>query len=169
MFSTDHEILEVVTMDDRVVGTATRSEIHAKGLIHRAVHLFVFNESGEIYVQRRSENKDMHPSKLDSSAAGHVDPGESYTDAAIRELDEELSLRDPVEEILSVTARPETDNEHVKLFRVYTRSVPQPNSQEICWGGFMSRKNLARLMSEKPEDFVPAFILLWNEFVRTGS
>ena len=168
MFSTDHEILEVVTMDDRVVGTATRSEIHAKGLIHRAVHLFVFNESGEIYVQRRSENKDMHPSKLDSSAAGHVDPGESYMDAAIRELDEELSLRDPVEEILSVIARPETDNEHVKLFRVHTRSVPQPNSQEICWGDFMSRKDLARLMTEKPEDFVPAFILLWNEFVRTG-
>jgi isopentenyldiphosphate isomerase len=168
MFSTDREILEVVTMDDRVVGTATRSEIHAKGLIHRAVHIFVFNESGEIYVQRRSENKDRHPSKLDSSAAGHVDPGESYTDAAIRELDEELGLREPVEEILGVTARSETDNEHVKLFRVHTTSVPQPNSQEICWAGFMRRKDLARLMSERPEDFVPAFILLWNEFVRTG-
>jgi isopentenyldiphosphate isomerase len=168
MPSTDHEILEVVTMDDRVVGTATRSEIHAKGLIHRAVHIFVFNESGQIYIQRRSEDKDRHPSKLDSSAAGHVDPGESYTDAAIRELDEELGLREPVAEVLGVTARPGTDNEHVRLFRVLTTASPRPNTEEVQWGGFMSRRDLTQLMRETPEDFVPAFILLWHEFERMG-
>ncbi|MEI8183295.1 MAG: NUDIX domain-containing protein [Desulfomonile sp.] len=77
-YSTDSEILETVGAADRVTGQATRREIHDKGLLHRAVHIFVFNSSGEIFVQRRAGHKDRHPLKLDSSAAGHVDPGESY-------------------------------------------------------------------------------------------
>lgn len=168
MPSDDHEILEIVDRDDQVVGTATRAEIHARGLMHRAVHLFVFNTRGEIYVQRRSATKDRHPSKLDSSAAGHVDPGETYEETAVRELDEELGIRDAVEEILSVTARPETDNEHVKLYRVFTTSAPRPNPAEIQWGGFMSRDKLAALIDRTPEDFVPAFLLLWEEFKEMG-
>jgi isopentenyldiphosphate isomerase len=168
MGSEDYEILEIVNRDDQVVGTATRSEIHARGLMHRAVHIFVFNRQGEIYIQRRSDTKDRHPSKLDSSAAGHVDPGETYGETAVRELAEELGLRDAVEEILSVSARPETDNEHVKLYRVLTNSVPRLNPAEIQWGGFMSRKELDELIERTPEDFVPAFLLLWKEFVGMG-
>ncbi|MEW6139923.1 MAG: NUDIX domain-containing protein [Thermodesulfobacteriota bacterium] len=168
MSSTDDEILEIVTLDDRVVGRATRAEIHAKGLFHRAVHIFVFNRAGDLYVQRRSPEKDRHPSKLDSSAAGHVDPGESYEQAALRELDEELGISETVKEVLSVQARTETDNEHVRLFQVVTTSKPQPNPLEIQWGAFISPVSLARLMDESPEDFVPAFILLWNEFQRKG-
>lgn len=168
MSSDDHEILEIVDANDRVVGTAIRAEIHAKGLMHRAVHLFVFDTQGQIYIQRRAATKDRHPSKLDSSAAGHVDPGETYEETAIRELDEELGIRDAVEEILSVRARAETDNEHVKLYRVFTTSVPRPNAAEIQWGGFMSREKLTALMEEKPEDFVPAFQFLWREFVGMG-
>jgi isopentenyldiphosphate isomerase len=168
MAAEDHEILEIVDRADRVVGTATRAEIHARGLMHRAVHIFVFNRQGEIYIQRRSVTKDRHPSKLDSSAAGHVDPGETYGESAVRELAEELGIRDALEEILSVSARPETDNEHVKLYRAFTDSVPRINPAEIQWGGFMSREKVDELVDRTPEDFVPAFLLLWKEFVGIG-
>ncbi|HMK35138.1 MAG TPA: NUDIX domain-containing protein, partial [Desulfomonilaceae bacterium] len=104
MHSTDDEILEVVDSGNNVIGTATRAEIHRKGLFHRAVHIFVFNERGDLYVQRRSASKDRHPLKLDSSAAGHVDPGETYHETALRELEEELSIRAPVQEILKISA-----------------------------------------------------------------
>lgn len=166
MHSTDNEILEVVDADDRVVGTATRAEIHRLGLLHRAVHIFIFNKSGDIYVQRRSALKDRHPSKLDSSAAGHVDPGESYEQTAVRELEEELGIRADVTEILRVAACPETDNEHVRLYSATTDLEPKPNPSEVQSGGFMKSEKLAALIERTPEDFVPAFVLLWNEFLR---
>lgn len=150
---------------DRVLGLATRAEIHRKGLMHRAVHIFVFNPAGEIYVQRRSALKDRHPLKLDSSAAGHVDPGESYQRAAVRELDEELSFREPLEEVLRIPACLDTDNEHVVLYRAFTRESPIPNAYEIHSGYFMGPESLTNLMEEDPGDFVPAFVLLWKQYL----
>jgi len=137
--------------------------------MHRAVHVFLFNGSREIYVQRRSASKDRHPLKLDSSAAGHVDPGESYEQAAVRELSEELGITGEVEQVLQVRASPATDHEHVALFRVVAESEPRPNPDEIVWGDFMTWERLSCLMEQTPDDFVPAFILLWNEFVRKSS
>ncbi|MBI4962681.1 MAG: NUDIX domain-containing protein [Desulfomonile tiedjei] len=164
--STDEEILEIVDSRDKVIGKATRAEIHRKGLMHRAVHIFVFNSQGEIYVQRRSEVKDRHPLKLDSSAAGHVDPGESYEQTAVRELEEELGIPARVRQVLRVAACEQTDNEHVMLFKVETDQEPVPNPEEVKWGGFMALGKLSSMMKETPEDFVPAFILLWNKFLR---
>lgn len=164
--STDSEILEVVDIRDRVLGLTTRGEIHAKGLLHRAVHIFVFNDSSHVFVQRRSASKDRHPLKLDSSSAGHVDPGESYATAATRELEEELGLKSPIREALKVPACKETDWEHVTLFVALTDSQPILNPEEVAWGRFMDKETLSILMAEQPHDFVPAFILLWREFLR---
>ncbi len=168
MHSTDNEILEIVDSHDEVVGTATRAEIHRLGLLHRAVHMFLFNPAGQVYVQRRSRSKDRHPGRLDSSAAGHVDPGETYEETAIRELQEELGIKAEVEEILRVPASEQTDNEHVVLFEVMTELGPVPNPAEIQWGAFMSRERVTELMDQSPEDFVPAFILLWRKFLDQG-
>lgn len=168
MYSTDSDILEIVDSRDTVIGTGTRGEIHRMGFFHRAVHMFVFNPAGQVYIQRRSRSKDRHPGKLDSSAAGHVDPGETYEETAIRELQEELRIQAEVKEILRVPASEQTDNEHVVLFEVVTESEPVPNQEEIQWGAFMSRERVTRLMDEAPEDFVPAFILLWKRFIQQG-
>jgi len=167
--STESEILEVVDSHDRVIGTASRAEIHRKRLCHRAVHIFVFNTAGEIYVQRRSSVKDRHPLKLDSSAAGHVDRGEPYHAAAVRELYEELAVDGPLEEVLRIAACPETDNEHVRLYKAVIEARPVPNPNEIQWGGFVPPGRLTEMMEENPGDFVPAFRLLWREFIRIGK
>jgi len=161
---TDNEQLDVVDAEDRVIGRATRAEIHAKGLLHRAVHIFIFNAKGQIYVQRRSPHKDRFPSVLDSSAAGHVDAGESYEATALRELDEELGIKAQVTEVLRVAACPVTDNEHVVLYAASTDAEPIPNPEEVQWGAYMSPDELSAAMARSPEDFVPAFVHLWREY-----
>ena len=60
--------------------------------MHRAVHILVFNQRGELFLQKRSMSKDNDPGMWDSSAAGHVDSGESYLDCATREIEEELGV-----------------------------------------------------------------------------
>ena len=90
--SVSHELLDVVDADDRVIAVKTRGDIHAQGLKHRAVHILVFNGQGQVFLQKRSLSKDEQPGKWDSSAAGHVDSGETYLECASREIEEELGI-----------------------------------------------------------------------------
>ena len=59
------EIFDVVNERDEVIGRATRSEVHERGLLHRAVHIFVFNSRGELFIQKRSMSKDRNAGKYD--------------------------------------------------------------------------------------------------------
>ncbi len=160
----DAEILEVVDSQDRVIGLAPRSVIHRKGFMHRAVHVFVFDPEGRIYVQRRSWHKDRHAGLLDSSAAGHVDPCEPYHVAAARELSEELGLSGSLREILHLSASEITDQEHLKLYEFLTTVTPAPNPEEIQSGEFVTPSVLNARMQADPGDFVPVFVHLWERY-----
>ncbi len=86
------EIVDVVDEDDAVVGSSTVGECLAKGLLHRAVAVLVIRSSGEFVIQRRSRKDRWHPGLWTISCTGHVRAGESYDEAAGRELHEELGL-----------------------------------------------------------------------------
>ena len=72
------EIFDVVNERDEVIGQQPRSEVHRLGLMHRAVHVLVFNAAGQVFLQKRSMKKDRQPGLWDSSASGHMDTGEDY-------------------------------------------------------------------------------------------
>ena len=87
------EVFEVVDPSGKVVGTARRSELHKNpGLIHRVVHILVYNSSGALLLQKRSMNKDIAPGKWDTSVGGHINIGEDVCSAAQREMKEELGI-----------------------------------------------------------------------------
>ncbi|HEV3409071.1 MAG TPA: 16S rRNA (adenine(1518)-N(6)/adenine(1519)-N(6))-dimethyltransferase RsmA, partial [Chthoniobacterales bacterium] len=111
------EQFAVVDAVDRVIGRATRSEVHANNLLHRAVHILIFNGHGELFLQKRSRFKDRHPCLWDSSAAGHVNAGEDYDTTAARELEEELGVSTNVERVLKLPASERTGHEFIWLYR----------------------------------------------------
>ncbi|HDH53767.1 MAG TPA: NUDIX domain-containing protein [Nitrospirae bacterium] len=87
------ELLEVVSETGEVIRTLPRSEIHGNpSLIHRVVHVLVFNEKGELFLQKRSMNKDVAAGKWDTSVGGHVNSGETPGEAVKREMEEELGI-----------------------------------------------------------------------------
>jgi isopentenyldiphosphate isomerase len=89
----DKELLEVVTVRGEVVRTLSRSEIHGNpSLIHRVVHVLVFDENEELFLQKRSMKKDVAPGKWDTSVGGHVNAGEGLEEALSREMEEELGI-----------------------------------------------------------------------------
>ncbi|GIS84905.1 MAG: hypothetical protein CM1200mP16_12050 [Nitrospina sp.] len=51
-------------MQDQVIGKATRREIHQKQLIHRSIHILVFNYSKQIFLKKRSNTKDENPGEI---------------------------------------------------------------------------------------------------------
>ncbi len=86
------EYLNVINEIDEVIGKETRQKIHETGLWHRGVHVFLFNEQGEMLIQKRSASRASNPLRLDCSVSEHVQAGEDYAEAAIRGLREELGI-----------------------------------------------------------------------------
>ncbi len=76
-----------------------RSEVHRDGDWHKAVHIWIINESGEILLQRRCATKDSHPNMLDISCAGHISSGDNSLESALRELKEELNIEVNADEL----------------------------------------------------------------------
>jgi isopentenyldiphosphate isomerase len=87
------EHLEVVSIKGEVIGYAPRAEIHGNpSLIHRVIHVLVFNKKGELLLQKRSQDKDVAPGKWDTSVGGHVGIGEELLFSSGREMHEELGI-----------------------------------------------------------------------------
>lgn len=87
------ELLEVVNEKGETIRTLPRSEIHGNpSLIHRVVHVLVFNGNGKLLLQKRSMNKDVAAGKWDTSVGGHVNSGETLDEAVKRETEEELGI-----------------------------------------------------------------------------
>ena len=88
----DDELVDMVDADDRVVATITRAEMRRSQAWHRAVYVLVQDSAGRVLLQQRSFEKDLAPGAWDIGAGGVVGAGESYDDAARRELAEELGV-----------------------------------------------------------------------------
>jgi 16S rRNA (adenine1518-N6/adenine1519-N6)-dimethyltransferase len=161
---TNCERFPVVDKNDRILRDASRSEMHANNLRHRAVHILIFNPAGEVYLQQRSRWKDRHPLRWDSSAAGHVVAAESYDETARRELEEELGISIPLKKISKLPASECTDQEFVWLYRGEVAGNLSPNRTEIETGAFFSEAIIDGWVAARPEDFAPGFIECWKVY-----
>lgn len=159
------ELLDVVDDDDRVIGCAPRARVHRDGLLHRAVHIVVSNPQGELFVQQRAWSKDCQPGRWDTSAAGHVDHGEAYDEAARRELGEELGLvAVTLEAWWALPASAATGREFVRVYRCRTAAEPRPDAAEIAASGWWSRARLAAWMAARPADFTAVFRAIFARY-----
>jgi len=162
------EIFDVVNDKDEVIDQRPRSEVHAKDLLHRAVHVLVFHSDGRLFLQKRSMLKDCFPGTWDSSASGHLDTGESYDDSAVREVGEELGWHPdrPLEKLFKLPASKETGWEFVWIYRAQYDGPFQLHPDEIECGDWFSRDHIQEWLQQKPEEFASAFRLLWIAFLK---
>jgi 16S rRNA (adenine1518-N6/adenine1519-N6)-dimethyltransferase len=163
------EIFDLVDAQDQVIGQKTRREVHAEKLLHRAIHLFVINRHGELALQKRSHLKDAKPEKWDSSAAGHLDAGEDYLPAAVRELEEEVGIVAPPEalrKIAKLPPSPATGFEWVELFEVkHDGPLHFPSSEIECLAWF-SLDEIRAWIDARPQDFADGFIECFRAYQR---
>jgi isopentenyldiphosphate isomerase len=164
------EIFDVVNERDEIIDRQSRSEVHRRGLKHRAVHVLVFNAGGQLFLQKRSLKKDCFPGAWDSSAAGHLDCGEDYDACALRELREELGLElsTAPQRLFKVEACRETGQEFCWVYRCEHEGPFVLHPEEIETGDWFDPNEIDRWISERPQDFASALLLIWKQ-LRSGS
>ena len=158
------EIFDVVNEFDVVIGTARREEVHKKEMMHRSVHLLVFNGRDEVLLQKRSLGKDTYPGTWDSSVSGHVNSGEEYDQCVIRESSEEMGIelgRVP-ERMFKIEACEKTGHEFSQIYRYYSEGPFFPNENEISEIKWFSEEELAASQLDNSKVFSPAFSLIWS-------
>jgi len=127
------ERLEIVNHKGEVIGHGLRSEIHGNpSMMHRVVHVLVFNSKGEVLLQKRSQNKDVAPGKWDTSVGGHVGIGEILVSSSRREMYEELGVEGHEPEYLySYTHSNEYETELVTTYRCLVEGEFSFDREEI--------------------------------------
>ncbi len=90
--SPSDELVEHIDEDGNVLEVVTRARMRRENLRHRSVGIVVLNRRGEVLIHRRAEDKDVWPGQWDLAAGGVVAHGETFEEAAARELAEELGI-----------------------------------------------------------------------------
>jgi len=153
------ERFDVVDEQDRVLRSEPRDVVHVNNLRHRAAHMLLFNSAGELYLQKRSIWKDRNPGRWDSSAAGHVDSGETCLESARRELREELGIEAPVLHPVGRLAPCEENGwEFIEIYRGLHEGPFQPAPLEVETGAFFTVPQILEWVARTPEDFSPVFL-----------
>ena len=144
------EWLPVVEPSGEVVAQASREFVHSAGnVLHPVVHLQIINRFGGIYLQKRSEKKDLLPGYWDTAVGGHVGYGETVMEALFREAREELGLNDfnpiPLDSYINETS---SERELVAVFAIVGNFEPHPDLDEVADGDWWTEERISSAIGQ---------------------
>ncbi len=163
------ELFEIVDESGKVLGVRPRHECHGNpALIHQAVHLLVFHQRGDLFLQQRAKTKDVQPGKWDSSVGGHMQPGETALQAVLRESGEELGLRGAdVHFVYHYLWRSSRETELVRTYAAISDGPFVLQASEIEAGRFWSAAEIAANLGKGV--FTPNFEFEFQKFQTEGA
>ncbi len=167
--------IAVVDEQNRFVRWEERRTIHEQRLVHRSIHVLVFDSAGRLIIQRRHRDKQTHPRYWDGSCAGHVEESdypagpderldEVYHETAVRELEQELGVRAPLEPLGSFGPVAGLHYEQIRLYRARSDGPFTPQVEEV--------EELARVLPHELDaliagpELVTPLLAWWGQWLR---
>ena len=161
------EQVVLVNKKDEAIGLMDKLEAHKKGVLHRAVSVFIFNSNNQLLIQRRSLNKYHTPGIWSNTACSHPRNNESTILCANRRLFEEMGVVTRIRPIFSFLykARLSIDlieHELDHVFIGFTNKKPTPNPKEVCDWKYVDETSLRKLLNDNQETFSPWFKICYQ-------
>lgn len=163
------EILPLVDKDGKIIGKATRSECHKnKNLLHPVVHVHIFNKKGELYLQKRPDNKIVQPGKWDTAVGGHVSFGETLEQALKKEVKEETGIENlECKNFDRYIWESEIEKELVFVFIADYQHTIDFKNEEIADGKFWSISEIKKNLNNNI--FTPNFEYEFNTILKLNN
>lgn len=163
------EQVVLISEQDEVLGLMDKMQAHQSGLLHRAFSVFLFNDAGELLLQRRADSKYHSPGQWTNAVCSHPRDGETYEEAAHRRMQEELGIEAELTHRFFFIYKAEVGGnlwEH-ELDHVFTGTYNgafQLNPEEVSEIRFITMEDLDREMAAHPEQFTEWFKIILNEY-----
>ena len=165
------EYFDVVDENDNVVDRKLGIECVNRGLLHRAILVFLLNSRDEVYLHKRAEHILVYPGYWSASCTGHVSSGETYFEAARREMKEELGLDCELDALTKFMSPKwkigrKIEWEFIAIFETIVKDPQITLSDETQEGKFVSMKEFKKMLAREPEKFTPDTILAARRYHR---
>lgn len=152
MSKSTKEILDLVNDKDEVIGTIDRDDYDRMVEQHlgyiRSVELLIRNSEGRYWIPTRTADKRIAPNGLDYSMGGHVDAGEEYIEAALREIREELNIDLKPEDLIYITKFEPSLIHYFRVVYLYeTDETPQYNPADFVKAEWLSLEEIEQRLN----------------------
>ena len=161
----------LVDVLDKQIGLMPKLEAHEKGVLHRAFSVFIFNNKGELMLQRRALSKYHSPGLWTNTCCSHQRDGESNILAAKRRLNEEMGFSTELIEKTSFIYKANFDNgltehelDHIIVGK-YNHS-PVINSSEVDSWKWMSMEDIRNNINDQPHNYTAWFKIIFEKYYK---
>lgn len=164
------ENVVLITEQDEPIGLMEKQQAHIAGVLHRAFSVFVFNDKGELLIQQRAHEKYHTPGLWTNTCCSHPRQGETYEEAAIRRLQEEMGFTCPIEFQFSFQYKADvgeglTEHELDHVFKGIYNENPKINPEEVASFKWIDFNELQIDVEEHPEKYTPWFKIILKEYI----
>ena len=163
------EQVVLVSEKDEILGVMDKMQAHENGILHRAFSVFLFNDKGEMLLQKRAADKYHSPNQWTNAVCSHPRMGETYMEAAQRRLKEELGIETPITYRFNFLYKADVGQnlwEH-ELDHVFTGNFEgefKLNEEEVSEVRYISIDELDKEMSANPENFTEWFKIILKQY-----
>jgi isopentenyl-diphosphate delta-isomerase len=151
--------MDVILVDeaDLEIGRMEKMEVHQKALLHRAFSVFIFNDKGEMLIQKRALNKYHSAGLWTNACCSHPMPGDETLTAAAKRLQEEMGFTTTLEKAFDFIYKAPFDNglteyefDHVFVGTYQGKIAPNPDEvADFCYMSFDAIKNSMESHADK--------------------
>ena len=161
----------LVDNNDNQIGLMPKLEAHKKGVLHRAFSVFIFNNDGELMLQRRALTKYHSPGLWTNTCCSHQKDGETNIISGKRRLNEEMGFDTELFEKTSFIYKAKFDNgltehefDHI-LVGSYNHS-PIINFTEVDSWKWVSMENVKLDIKDHPDNYTAWFKIIFEKYYK---
>lgn len=169
------ELLIKVNKNDKIIGAETKEKCHlAKGILHRGLMIFIFNDKNQLLIQKRSKKKMLWPFFWENSCSSHPQRGESYLEAGKKNLKRELGIICQLKFLDKVRYSASfkkigSENEICAILVGQYSDKVKPNSKEIAAWQWVKLEKLKKDLRENPQKYTPWFKIGLKKILKNES